>query len=292
MTVSQHANSPARTPDVFSKDFEIFPLERFGQRKSMHASDRLQNFEVLWVQHGGGTLQADLGTHALTHGTVYLLTPGQYRHLKFNENIKGYYMTFSNSFLSLAGHQLDLSGLGSQNPSDRKLATIATSDEIEDILPKIYKEYNNYFLLRSELLRGLVKVFVLYLTRQADDAGEPSSETAPGKHSELVKRFLDLLKTNFATKKSVSDYAEELCVTPNYLNSIVKKMSGFTASYHIQQYIVLEAKRQALYSELRMKEIAYYLGFEDYTHFSKFFKNNTGMTFSDFKRVAQQSRYA
>jgi AraC-like DNA-binding protein len=70
------------------------------------------------------------------------------------------------------------------------------------------------------------------------------------------------------------------------LNRIVKKLSGFPVSYHIQQQIVLEAKRLAHYSDRSMKEIAYMLGFEDLAHFSKFFKNNSGMNFSNFKKMA------
>ena len=84
----------------------------------------------------------------------------------------------------------------------------------------------------------------------------------------------------------VSDYAGQLCVTPNYLNRTVKKVTGFTASHHIQQQIILEAKRKAIYSSVSMKEVAYYLGFDNLAHFSKFFKNNCGMNFTDFKKSA------
>ena len=47
---------------------------------------------------------------------------------------------------------------------------------------------------------------------------------------------------------------------------------------------MLEAKRQAAYSSLTMKEIAYQLGFDDIAHFSKFFKNVSGSSFTDFKK--------
>jgi AraC-like DNA-binding protein len=83
----------------------------------------------------------------------------------------------------------------------------------------------------------------------------------------------------------VSDYADDLCVTPNYLNRTVKKTTGYTASHHIQQQIILEAKRQATYFSTSMKRIAYNLGFDNLAHFSKFFKHNCGMNFTDFKRV-------
>lgn len=83
----------------------------------------------------------------------------------------------------------------------------------------------------------------------------------------------------------VTDYADELIVTPNYLNEVIKKITGFPASHHIQQRIVLEAKRQAAYSNLSMKEVAYQLGFDDMAHFSKFFKNASGQSFTDFKKA-------
>jgi AraC family transcriptional activator of pobA len=46
----------------------------------------------------------------------------------------------------------------------------------------------------------------------------------------------------------------------------------------------MEAKRQAIHANVSMKEIAYLLGFEDHSHFSKYFKNNSGMNFSSFKK--------
>ena len=64
-----------------------------------------------------------------------------------------------------------------------------------------------------------------------------------------------------------------------------KKITGSTASHHIQQQIILEAKRQAMYFSTSMKQIAYNLGFDNIAHFSKFFKHNCGMNFTDFKRV-------
>jgi YesN/AraC family two-component response regulator len=105
--------------------------------------------------------------------------------------------------------------------------------------------------------------------------------------TELACKFMELVSRAYATKKMVADYASELMVTPNYLNQIVKRVSGFPASHHIQQYLIMEAKRQAIQSCRSMKEIAYDLGFEDLAHFSKFFKNKSGTNFSSFKKSRQ-----
>jgi AraC-like DNA-binding protein len=66
----------------------------------------------------------------------------------------------------------------------------------------------------------------------------------------------------------------------------VREVSGFTASYHIQQRIILEAKRRAIFEGNSLKEIAYGLGFCDPAHFSKYFKNSAGRNFTDFRKGA------
>jgi YesN/AraC family two-component response regulator len=117
---------------------------------------------------------------------------------------------------------------------------------------------------------------------QMDCAGQVAMTSK--KEKELVSRFMEHLNSHFATKKLVSDYAEDLCISPNYLNTIIKKVTGFPASHHIQQCIIREAKCRALYSGAMMKEIAYDLGFNDLAHFSKFFKNYSGSSFSSFMK--------
>ena len=106
------------------------------------------------------------------------------------------------------------------------------------------------------------------------------------REAELVKSFMELLDTKFKDEKMVADYAGHLLVTPNYLNRVVKKNTGFAAGHHIRQRIVLEAKRLGRYTGAGMKEIAYNLGFVDSAHFSKFFKTFGGTNFSEFKRGA------
>jgi AraC-like DNA-binding protein len=100
----------------------------------------------------------------------------------------------------------------------------------------------------------------------------------------LFNSFLAKLDKQFKTMKQVAEYANELSVTPSYLTDVVKKVTGFSASYHIQQRMVQEAKRLAMYSDANMKMVAYSLGFDDLSHFSKFFKHAAGINFSEFKK--------
>jgi AraC-like DNA-binding protein len=241
-------------------------------------------FVVIWVRKGSGVHLIDLDKLEISDNTVYCISPGQIHLLKANEGIDGCIISFSSEFLCFKEDNYDLlfnSGLFytfNQTPVIK--ISEALQPELHDISIKLLKEYENFFLLRSEILRGYLKIFLIYLTRQFNQ-----TDKAPqAKNIELVKNFFSLLDKHFTTKKMVSDYAADLVVTPNYLNEIVKKTTGFTASDHIKNRIVLEAKRHAAYVDVSMKEIAYSLGFDDVAHFSKYFKNATGINFTDFKK--------
>jgi AraC-like DNA-binding protein len=145
------------------------------------------------------------------------------------------------------------------------------------------KEDENQYSHSMELLKNYFKIFLIYLTRSLDENFHSLQQS---RETELVRNFMELLDKNFKEKKMVAEYAAQLLVTPNYLNRIVKKITGYAAGHQIRQRIVLEAKRMGRYSDAGMKEIAYDLGFLDSAHFSRFFKTFGGINFSEFKRGA------
>ncbi|SDM47048.1 AraC-type DNA-binding protein [Catalinimonas alkaloidigena] len=281
----------ATDPDIVQVDsllpFEIRTLEwvrthRWPQHSVPH---RHTYFEIVWVTEGRGDHLIDLDKYPIADQTIHCLTPGQVHLFQADEGARGYVIAFTAEFLSRTEDNHDLlfhSGLF-YNASHDPVGAVdaALREEIQLLVNKLQQEFENYFLMRSELLRGFLKILLIYLARQFEQVS-PAPEKQP--QAGLVTRFLALLDRQFATKKMVADYARALCVTPNYLNEIVKKSSGLPASEHIKQRILLEAKRQASYTQGSMKQIAYNLGFEDAAHFSKFFKNGTGSSFTDYKK--------
>lgn len=274
--------------------FEIHTMEwiatnRWQQNEVPH---KHSYFAIIWVKKGSGVHFIDVDKYTIEDNTVYCLTPGQVHLLKPDAGADGYVISFTAEFLSLNEDNFNLlfnTGLFytfSHSPVIKVSEEMGI--EMGDVVGKLMKEYSNFFLLRAEILRGFLKIFLIYLTRQFEGTDHQAIQP---RNIELVKHFLSLLEKQYTTKKMVTDYADQLAVTPNYLNEVVKKVSGFPASHHIQQRIVLEAKRQAAYSDTSMKEIAYGLGFDDVAHFSKFFKNVSGSSFTDFrKELAEQGR--
>jgi AraC family transcriptional activator of pobA len=266
--------------------FEIHTMEWIAQNRFQHNSipHRHSYFVIIWVKKGSGTHLIDLEEYQLEDNTVYCITPGQVHQLNTTGAADGYVISFMAEFLGVAEENYDLlfnTGLFytfSNSPVIK--VNDEMSVEMEEAVVKMLKEFNNFFILRAEILRGFLKIFLIYLTRQFD---RPKESEAHSKSIELVKQFFALVEKNYTTRKMVTDYADALAVTPNHLNEVVKKITGSPASHHIQQRIILEAKRQAVYSRVTMKEIAYHLGFDDTAHFSKFFKNASGESFSDFR---------
>ncbi|QHS62216.1 helix-turn-helix domain-containing protein [Chitinophaga agri] len=267
--------------------FEFHRLETI--RKDHHLvngqQERLQYFEIIWMQDGTGCIGIDTVQHTIRSNMIYCLTPGQVRQCNLRHDPRGYYISFSQDFLyRWATYTMGTTWLDTHIYGTGLSVIAADADmqyEIEDLMTKMSKEYTNHYLLRSEVLAGLLNILVIYFSRRQQIR---VNELVQSKEIELVQRFIALVKVHFRTMKFVADYASELCVTANHLNRIVKKITGTPASSHIQQHIIMEAKRQALHSNVSMKEIAYLLGFDDHSHFSKYFKNNSGMNFTSFKK--------
>jgi AraC family transcriptional activator of pobA len=260
----------------------IFPLESVDSTlaEAISQPKRLKCYEIYWIRRGTALANIDTASFALKDKSIYCLAPGQVRQMEANSDWEGYYISIQSDFFHLLQNRFEMAPIFDFSGESGDIAIEeGLEGELEQILSKIKKEVNRCSAIQPELLRAWLNIFMLYLTRNLGDSQGDISSTGD---KELLKRFLSLLPSYHQTKKMVSEYADILCVTPNYLNSVVKKITGFPASHHIQQYLVMEAKRYAMYSQLRMKEIANRLGFVDYAHFSKFFKNYAGMNFSSY----------
>lgn len=108
--------------------------------------------------------------------------------------------------------------------------------------------------------------------------------------NDLLIKFEDLLKTYFKNQStdnslpSVQFFSEQLFVSPNYLNDLLKNLTGQTTQQHIHNYIIDQAKELLTTTNLTVSEIAYQLGFEYSQSFNKLFKNKTEMTPLEFRQ--------
>lgn len=138
----------------------------------------------------------------------------------------------------------------------------------------------------SEIIGGLIAATIYkvgdilthYLTEHPE-IDNPIHNRA----EEYFRQFTELLGEHYKHERSVGFYARQLCITPKYLTTLIKRISGKSVSEWIDNYVILEAKTLLKYSNMSVQEIAYYLNFPNQSFFGSYFKRNAGMSPSQYK---------
>jgi AraC family transcriptional activator of pobA len=99
----------------------------------------------------------------------------------------------------------------------------------------------------------------------------------------LFMRFVKQLPLHVREERGVGFYASELCVSCQYLERIVKMISGQTASQWISRVLIGEVNHQLKETEKSMQQIADEFGFPDQASFTKYYKRNLKMTPSEYR---------
>lgn len=154
--------------------------------------------------------------------------------------------------------------------------------------------YNLFFILedlarnkenphRKKMIRNMIET-VLY---GIDAIYQPEINLSKRKLSrkeELTMQLRELLPLHFKDHRSVNFYADQLNVTAKYLSECVKEILGITAGELIDEMVILEAKVLLKNSKLSICQVADLLHFSDQFFFSKFFKNHTKLSPSEYRR--------
>jgi len=253
--------------------------------EEIHARAHIHTYtEILWILKGSGKLHLDLQVLELANGHMYFIRPGQVHSLHIGPDTSGYVLTLSGRVTENAPIEIGLAFIGEFPSLIPQQINIEISpcylDDMKDILERMMKETFHRRVHSNEILFRYFNIFLFFLRKQL---GEAESQIIQNRNMQVCQQFKELVNKHYKSKKMVSDYASELNLSPNYLNEIIKKITGHSAGYLIRQRIALEAKRYAMHSGVCMKEIGYSLGFSDMAHFSKFFKSVVGSNFTEFK---------
>jgi AraC family transcriptional activator of pobA len=83
---------------------------------------------------------------------------------------------------------------------------------------------------------------------------------------------------------SVQYLSDEFNMSPQYMRSLLKNLTGQTTQQHIHEKVIEIAKEKLSTTELSISEIAYELGFEHSQSFSKLFKAKTDISPLEFRK--------
>lgn len=137
--------------------------------------------------------------------------------------------------------------------------------------------------MHQEVVNGLVCTFMYRCCELLNNIPLEDARTVKSRREVLFRQFIELLNQYHGEERSVGFYADKMHITPKYMSSLMKEMTGRTAAEWIDEYVILEAKTLLKYSGLSIQEVAYRLNFSTQSFFGKYFKQHTGMSPGQYK---------
>lgn len=258
------------------KDFRLFEqFEEFEEVKHAHRDD----YHLFFLQEKGTTsFEVDFQKHKLKPASVMYIQPNQVHRILDFENVTVTIWAISNEDLNPEYLNL-LEEIAPAKPLSLKKEALSITSEAISLCLKLSARENEtlYYPLLKDSCNTLVALIV------SQYLGQSKSTDNLSRFDVITKAFKAILERNFTTAKKPAEYAQALHISIPYLNECVKHSTGYSVSYHIQQRIILEAKRLLYHSNSSVKEIANELGYEDYPYFSRLFTKVTGMSALTFR---------
>jgi AraC family transcriptional regulator, transcriptional activator of pobA len=243
-------------------------------------------YAIIFIEKGNGIHYVDFHEYPVNDGLVFFLMPGQMHQLLFFAQPKGHLIAFTEDFLvknAISQRMIDdlylFNEYGISPPLTLNESQLPAYQNVFDQMKYFSESVGRY---NTEAIASLVQLFLVLSNNHCSIRKEDNTQLLESGNT-LLRSFRNLLNKRFATEHQVSGYAVEMSVTADYLNKIVKNLTGVSAKEHIQNKLVLEAKRSLVFTEISNKELAYSLGFEEAAHFNNFFKKMTGMSPGEFR---------
>lgn len=261
---------------------------------------RINAFFIMICESGSADININLNEYRICENTILIHRPNNILQTIGSNKAIGCLIGFEESLLQ----QIDINirGLGPTllQMLDRPVVHVTPQEsrKLSELIRAIADEMTNareqpFF---EEILRNYFALFLYKLCSiiSKDIKEQPSVESsAKSRNEEYFHRFMQELSLHYKSERSVGFYASRLCITPKYLTTLIKKVSGHSAADWIDRYVVLEAKNLLRYSSMSIQEVAYYLNFPNQSFFGKYFKHQTGMSPSAYKmqqRVSESPR--
>lgn len=276
-------------PGDASLSFEIKRMEEiYAQHQGQADEPHWHNYyTVVLTEQAQGQHIVDFHSFALGPQQIYFISPGQVHQIIEEKKSYGWALTFSPQFLVENGierafiEDLHLfQDYGFTPPLEPDQAAATQLNQYAQEMAR-FRHSNEKF--RYQAVGALLKLFLIRCNHLCD-LHQSDNPQAVQASVTLLRAFKELLNERYAQWHKVSEYAEAMFITPDYLNSSVKSLTHKSAKEHIQTRITIAAKRYLRHTDLPNKEIAYRLGFSEPANFSQFFKKCTGLSPTAFRK--------
>lgn len=235
---------------------------------------------------GRAELKANLETYVIRPNSLMIITPHVIKEWGHASNDLDCLSVFFTREFITANHTLDPAHFQFLEAVTTHVLPLSNA-QTESLAASFYflrQKYHTPHPFRDTLVKNLIsnllyEVAVLYAQQH------PTPQAPVLRSQMLVSSFRQLLHMHGPVQRSVTFYADQLCITPKYLTETLKALTGKTTGDWIEETVLLEAQVLLQNQQLTVAQVAALLHFPDQSAFSRFFKKSSGLSPTAYKNA-------
>ena len=278
-------NSLPITSNIKYKDYHVNNLDIIIDKSSFRVRPHRKTVhDFLFLTKGSSKRSKGLNNIEFEGPAVFFLPAYQItQHTKMSEDAEGFFCHFDESLFDFLpkGYLIDRYSFFRLQSNPIVRLSEETKASCENILQRMLLLYKTGEKTRRHLIASYLLAFFEEVFKEV----VVDSKKSKNSHFRITEAFKQALTEHVYEYKQISDYANLLNVTPNYLNKCVKASVNKTAQDLLKEMLVLEAKSLIKYSNLHISEIAVKLSDQTPSNFARFFKKQTGMTPKEYSQM-------
>ncbi|EGI76209.1 AraC family transcriptional regulator [Hylemonella gracilis ATCC 19624] len=258
-----------------------------GRRKtSPHAHPTYG--QVIFVRNGRGLMNLE-GCSVPFDAPCALLLPNECVHgLDYEVDVDRWVVTIEETYLRQINAKLPefiqlwaeprVIGLGYDSE---------VSEDFYDLIRRLEREVRSKALGHVVGTESLLTTLLLTLVRGIR-LDQIDREGATRNAIRLADRFRELIHRHYRENLRLEDYASMMAVSQAQLRAACVAATGLSPTKMIHARIITEAKRDLIFGNMPIEQIAYGLGFMDAAYFTRFFRKEIGQSPGQFRSAAKQ----
>ena len=244
--------------------------------------------QVIFVRSGRGVMNLE-GSSVPFEGPCALLLPTECVHgLDYEVDVDRWVVTIEVAYLTQVNAKLHEFLELWASPRMIPLADSADAGmAFYSLMQRLKDEVETDAVGHVVGAEAMLTTLLLMLLREArlDQTG---SENATRNDIRLVDRFRKLIDQHYRENLPLQDYASKMAVSLVQLRAACASATEQSPTKMIHARIITEAKRDLIFGNMSVEQIAFGLGFADAAYFTRFFRREVGQAPSQFRAAARQ----